>query len=106
MEPAHVGRRRSLQEPFATGREGATHHSLQGPGYRADPDKPASSMANRLWHAVMPEPHWWTTWSAGRPCKTASNSARRTAGDLNRPSGPRFSGHGLFKVPGICPATG
>ena len=43
--------------PVATGRDGSLHHSLQEPGYRREPARPAISMASRLWQAVTPEPH-------------------------------------------------
>ena len=47
-----------VSQPVATGRAGSAIHSLHEPPYRAEPGSPASSIANTLWHAVTPEPHW------------------------------------------------
>ena len=40
-------------------------------------------MARRLWHAVTPGPHWWTTRSAGVDPSAASNCLHNACGDLN-----------------------
>jgi hypothetical protein len=44
-------------QPSATGRAGSDDHSLHEPGYNAEPGRPATSIASRLWQAVTPEPH-------------------------------------------------
>lgn len=46
---------------------GSLDHSLQEPGYSTLPGSPAASIANRLWQAVTPDPHWWTTSSGAWP---------------------------------------
>ena len=35
-------------QPRVTGRSGAAIHSLQDPGYRRDPGRPATAIANKL----------------------------------------------------------
>lgn len=45
-----------LPDQHATGREKSEHHSLQDPGYNVEPERPATSIASRLWQAVTPEP--------------------------------------------------
>lgn len=38
------------------GRAGSEHHSLQEPAYNRGMGWPAQTAANKLWHAVTPEP--------------------------------------------------
>ena len=46
------------------------------------PPRPATSIASRLWHALTPEPHEWTTPSCGTPSSSKEDVAPEKNGHL------------------------